>query len=300
MTDLTKQNETALVIPKEFQGFTEAEIMGGMNPIQEGYLKSFKYFLSRPTMKDKFKIVNNETDETVWEGSEIKGAVIYYGHEILRLKRGYVESLNKNEVDFTDEENEILAVTYDAHNSRGNFDANGYGAYLTKEHAEIQGKMRRLYLIMTLPGKEYGTGLDLVAASFSVTTIKSFNALRKVVKGYNLPLPILRTNIFFSEAKSKSDQEYDRVDFGLAKKEDGSVLFSHKSADAYKTSPYGVKMLEDIILTHKGAVENTERSGFGTAVTEKEIPSSGQEFAESLKESFKGTDIDPNSDEMPF
>ncbi len=299
MTDLTKQNETAVAIPKEFQGFTEEEVMGGMAPIQEGYLKSYKYFLSRPSLLGEFQIIDNATDEVIWEGSEIKGATIYYGHEVIRLKRGHVESPEKKENDFTDEENEILAVTYDPLNSKGNFEINGYGQYLTKEHEEIRGNMTRLYLFMILP-KSYKTGVDIVAASFSVTTVMSFNALRKVAKGYNIPLPLVRTNIFFSNAESKNKTKYQRIDFTLAKDADGNLQFAHPSIDVYRTSPYGVKMLNEIALTHRAAVENAEGSNFGTAVTEKEIPSPGQEFAESLKESFKGTDVDPNGDDMPF
>lgn len=289
MTEIAKQN-SALAIPKELQGFTEAEALGGMNPIQEGYLKGYKYFLTRPSMKGKFSIVNNDTNEEVWSGTEIKGAVIYYAHEVLRLKRGHVESPGKNEVDFTDEENEILAVTYDALKSKGNFEINGYGEYLAKEHADIQGKMRRLYIIMMIPGDEYKTNGDLIAASFSVTTIKSFNALRKSIKAYGmLPLPLLTTNIFFTEAKSESGQEYDRIDFALAKDPKGGLIFAHKTRDEYLKSPYGVKLLNDIILTHKAAVENTQSSGFGSVVTEKEV--GGSSFSP-----IKETD----SDEMPF
>jgi hypothetical protein len=311
MTELTTKQATQIAIPSEFQGFTEEEALGGMSPIQEGYLKSFKYFLSRPSMKARFQITNNETDEVAWEGSKITGAVIYYGHEVLRLKKGHVESVGKNESDFTDEENEILAVSYDAINSKGNFEINGYGKYLTKEYAELQGKMRRLYLIMVIPGKEYGTGTELVAASFSITTIKSFNALRKLLKGYSLPLPIVKTEIFFSDAKSESGQEYDRIDFGLMKKEDGSVLFSHKSREGYLSSPLGKPLLDNIILTHKAAVENAERSGFGSSATEKEVvgattveepaqPAGSQfgEWVDEVKTQFKGTIVDP--DEMPF
>lgn len=304
MSELAKQS-TAIEIPKEFEGFTEEEALGGMTPIQEGYLKSFKYFLSRPSMKAKFQIVNNETDEVVWEGAKIEGAVIYYGHEVLRLKKGHVESPGKNEVDFTDEENEILAVTYDAQNSKGNFESNGYGKYLTKEYADLQGKMRRLYIVMIIPSLKAQLGLELVAASFSVTTIKSFNALRKTVRSLGktpLPLPVLKTDIFFSEAKSESGQEYDRIDFALSRKPDGSLDFAHQSADAYRTSPRGVQLLNKIIETHKGAVQSVERSFVG----EREVKaiSSFDETVSAFTEGFKGKEVPadsvPGGDEAPF
>jgi len=299
MAELAKQETKAMAMPSEFAGFTEEEALGGMNPVQEGYLKSYKYFLSRPTTKGKFQIVDNDTDTVVWEGSEIKGAIVYYGHEVLRLKRGQVESPDKSETEYTDEENEILAVTYDPFNSKGNFESNGYGKYLTKEFADLQGKMRRLYVIMILPGKEYGTGVELVAASFSITTIKSFNALRKSIKMYGmLPLPLVRTRLFFTEAKNDNGITYDRVDFELEKDDKGNLSFVHKSADAYRASERGASLLNKIVDTHKGAVENAERSGGG----EREVTPVNDtlnDMANYTQEKFKGTDV-TNNDDLPF
>jgi hypothetical protein len=299
MTDLTKQ-ENKIAIPEAFKGFTEEEALGGMNPIQEGYLKSYKYFLSRPTTKGKFQIVNNDTQDIVWEGSEIKGAVIYYGHEVLRLKKGLVESPEKNEADYTDEEAEILAVTFDPQNSKGNFESNGYGRYLTKEFDHLQNKMRRLYVVMILPNPEYKTGLELVAASFSITTIKSFNSLRKSIRGYGmLPLPLVRSRLFFTESKSESGQLYDRVDFELETDGKGNLSYVHKSREDWLSSPRGKSLLDKIIETHKGAVENAERSGgVEREVISGESSVSMDEAAEIVKDKFHGTVVDDS--DLPF
>jgi hypothetical protein len=314
MKDLAKQETKAVAIPAEFQGFTEEEALGGMNPIQEGYLKSYKYFLSRPSTLGKFQIVDNDTDQVAWEGDKIENAVIYYGHEVMRLKRGHVEAPGKQEADFTDEENEILAVTYDRA-SRGNFDANGYGQFLSKDHEDIHGKMTRLYIIMLIPSLKDKIGLELIAASFSVTTIKSFRDLMKLKKQYNVPLPYLYANIFFKEDKSEKGQVYQRIVFDFPKAENGFPKPVHKSREAYLESPRGLTMLNEVIETHKGAVEYAEKSyGGASVVVEKEgIPSYSDIAAESkstftdvdhladtVKSQFKGTEVDPNSDEMPF
>lgn len=302
MTDLTtKQTDTGLVIPKEFAGFTSEETLGGMAPIQEGYLKSFRYFLNRPSTRTKFQIVDNQTNATVWEGDEIKGATIFYGHEIMRLKKGHVQNPGKNEADFTDEENEIVAVTYDKARSKGNFEANGYGKYLTNQFKDLHGKMTRLYLVMLIPGgKEntYGTGTELVAASFSVTTCKSFNALRKTAQSFNLPLPLMRARIFFSAAKSEGGQEYDRVDFEFLKDAKGTPVFSYKSPEAYRTSEFGVSMLNAIIDTHKAAVANAESGDFGGFVEKETV---AYDVEADIKSTFKGEEVaDPLGDEAPF
>jgi len=292
MTGLTTTNTTAMAIPKEWQGFTEEEANGGMAPVQESYLKSYRYFLSRPSMKAKFQIVDNETDKVVWEGAKIEGAVIYYGHEVVRLKKGHVGSPDKSEADFTDEENEILAVTYDPANSKGNFELNGYGKYLTKEYADLKGKLTRLYLVMMLPGKEYNTGLNLVAASFSVTTIKSFNSLRKAIKTYGaIPLPFFETEIFFSDAVSKSEQEYERIDFALRKDENELPIPKFKSPDAYRESKNGLGLLNAIIDTHKGAVQNAERSGFGSGIAEADVTVPAYSVEDDIKDTFKGKEV---------
>jgi hypothetical protein len=299
MSELTiKSNENKIMIPKEFQGFTEEEVLGGMAPVQESYLKSFKYFLTRPSMKAKFQIVDNTNDEVVWEGNEIQGAIIYYGHEVLRLKKGHVFSEGKNEADFTEEENEILAVTYDAARSSGNFNANGFGQYLSPKFKELQSKMRRLFLFMILP-KQYNTGSEVVAASFSITTIKSFNDLREKLKTYGpIPHPLVRVNIFFSDAKSKSGQEYDRVDFALTKGEDGGLKYSHSSREGYLKSEFGKSLLDKLILTHRAVVEYTENQTLPTVAITSNSGSKFEEYVEAVKDTFKGTEVE--DDRIPF
>jgi hypothetical protein len=304
MTELAKQENKAMALPAAFQGFTEEEALGGMSPIQEGYLKSFKYFLSRPSTLGKFQIVNNATDEVVWEGDKIEKAVIYYGHEVMRLKRGHVEAHGKNEADFTEEENEILAVTYDPKKSKGNFESNGYGEYLTNLHKDIQGKMTRLYLVMIIPSLKDKIGVELVAASFSVTTSKSFRDLVKQKDQYGVPLPFLYANIGFKEDKSEKGQVYQRIVFDLPKDANGFPLPVFESREQYLSSKRGLNLLNEIILTHKGAVENAERSGFGGEKV-VEAPASGSTFGDYVKEEFHGTDVDPASvpnldEEEPF
>lgn len=303
MTELTKKEETSLVIPKEFAGFTDEEALGGMAPISEGYMKSYRYFLSRPTLKDKFQIVDNETDQVVWEGSRIDKAIIYYGHEVMRLKSGYITSPDKKENDFDEEEKKILAVTYDPKKSKGNFEANGHGKYLTNEFKDLHGNMTRLYLIMIIPGLKDITNLEPIAASFSVTTVSSFKDLVKKKDGYRIPLPYVYSDIFFKEDKSKNGTTYDRITFDFPLK-DGFPVPVHKSREAYLASERGLKLLNQIIETHKAAVSNSESGSFGGFV-EKEA-SSGEAYnvEEDIKNTFKGTVVsDANvadDDDVPF
>jgi hypothetical protein len=322
MKDLAKQETKAVAIPEAFKGFSDEEVLGGMDPIQEGYLKSFRYFLSRPTLKDKFQIVDNTTDEVVWEGNRIEKAVIYYGHEIMRLKAGYISAPDKKENDFDDEEKKILAVTYDSgknakgeYKSRGNFDSNGYGEYLTNLHKDIQGNMTRLYLIMILPGLKDVINLEPVAASFSVTTVSSFKEFVKKKDGYGIPLPYVYSDIFFKEDKSKNGTTYDRIVFDFPM-EDGFPIPVFKAREAYLRSERGLTLLNEIKDTHKAATEYAENSGGGSvlAIVEKEeIPSFSDlaaenkstftdvdHLADTVKSQFKGTEVDPNYDEMPF
>jgi hypothetical protein len=320
MKDLAKQETKAVAIPEAFKGFSDEEVLGGMDPIQEGYLKSFRYFLSRPTLKDKFQIVDNTTDEVVWEGNRIEKAVIYYGHEIMRLKSGYITSPKKSDNEFDDEEKKILAVTYDSaknakgeYKSRGSFDSNGYSEYLTNLHKDIHGKMTRLYLVMIIPSIK-NLNLEPVAASFSVTTVSSFKEHVKNKKIYNVPLPYLYSNIFFEEDKAKNGTVYDRIVFDFPMK-DGFPLSVFENREAYLNSKRGVTLLNEIQDTHKAATEYSENSGgSGSIVVEEEgIPSYSDLAAESkstftdvdhladtVKSQFKGTEVDPNSDEMPF
>jgi len=296
MNELQTKQTTAVALPAAFQGFTEEEALGGMSPIQEGYLKSFKYFLSRPSTLGKFQIVNNANDEVVWEGDKIEKAVIYYGHEVMRLKRGHVEAHGKNEADFTEEENEILAVTYDnPKKSKGNFELNGYGEYLTNLHKDIQGKMTRLYLVMIIPSLKDRIGVELVAASFSVTTSKSFRDLVKQKDQYGVPLPFLYVNIGFREDKSEKGQVYQRIVFDLPKDPNGFPIPVFKSREQYLASERGLNLLNEIIITHKAAVENAERYGFGGEKAVSEAPASGSTFGDYVKEEFHGTDVDPSS-----
>jgi hypothetical protein len=87
---------------------------------------------------------------------------------------------------------------------------------------------------------------------------------------------------------------YDRVDFALAKSEDGGLSYVHKSADAYRTSDRGLKLLNAIVETHKGAVESTE-----SYVAEREVtpePTATQQ----VKDAFQGTDVTAETDDIPF
>jgi hypothetical protein len=301
MSNLTTQQQTAIAIPEGLRGFTQEEILGGMNPIVEGYRKSYKYFLSRPGTLGKFQVIDNSSEKVIWEGDKIEGAVIYYAHDIMRLKRGHVEAPGKPERDFTEDENSLLAITYDSVKSKGSFDANGYGEYLTNLHKDLHPKMKRLYVIMLLP-KSFGTGTEPVLASFSITTNKTFNALRKTTEMYGLPLPLFKTNIFFTEAKSENKEDYLRIDFEIVKDAKGQPVFTFDSRDKYVSSPYGAKLLNDIKETHEGAVRNAERSSFGGSSITVESSSPGistfTELVGTVKDQFKGTEVDPN--EMPF
>jgi hypothetical protein len=305
MSNLTTQTTTAIAIPEGLRGFTQEEILGGMNPIVEGYRKSYKYFLSRPGTLGKFQVIENSTEKVIWEGDKIEGAVIYYAHDIMRLRRGHIEAPDKPERDFTEDEKTLLAITYDPLKSRGSFDSkydsNGYSKYLTSEFKDLHRKMKRLYVIMLLP-KSFGTGAEPVLASFSITTNKTFNALRKTTEMYGLPLPLFKTNIFFTEAKSENKEDYLRIDFGIVKDAKGGPVFTFDSRDKYVSSPYGAKLLNDIKETHEGAVRNAERSSFGGSSIAVESSSPGistfTELVETVKDEFKGTEVDPN--EMPF
>lgn len=295
---------TGIAIPAKYMGFTEAEALGGMDQIQQGYFQSYKYTLTRPAIKAKFQIKNNQTDEIVWTGSEIKNAVIYYGHEVMRLKDGYISAPGTSEAHFTDEQNKNVAQTYDVKNSRGNFDLNGLGQYLGREYKELHVKMIRLYLFMILPENVYCTGTDVVAASFSVTTVKSFNALRNSIKDHGMfPLPFIKCSLGFEDAKTESGQEYQRIVFNIEQKDD-LPNFSFKSREMYLTNSYGLPLLNKIIDTHKGAIESTESSSFGgreLVVSHRDVLSAATAItADGVKETFKGTEVDDEATNLLF
>ena len=300
----TTTTTTTTAIPAEYMGFTEAEALGGMDQIQQGYFQSYKYTLTRPTIKSNFQIKNSQTDEIVWTGSEIKNAVIYYGHEVMRLKDGYISAPGKDEANFTDDENKFVAQTYDPKNSRGNFDANGLGEYLGREHEGLHKRMIRLYLFMILPEEIYCTGTDVVAASFSATTVMSFKALRTSFTAEGLfPLPFIKCSIGFEGAKSLVGKEYDRVVFRMQKKDD-LPHFSFKSREMYLTNAYGLPLLEKIIDTHNGAIESTESISFGgkeLVVSHRDVLSAATSItADGVKETFKGTEVEDEATKLLF
>jgi hypothetical protein len=154
---------------------------------------------------------------------------------------------------------------------------------------------------MLLP-KSFGTGGEPVLASFSITTNKTFNAFRKDTEVLGLPIHLFRANIFFTEAKSENKEDYLRIDFGIVKDAKGQPVFTFNSREEYLNSPYGLNLAKKIEATHEGAVRNAERSSFGGSSIAVESSSPGiSTFAElvgTVKDQFKGTEVDPN--EMPF
>lgn len=267
---MTEENKSlkpvgSMLIPSDFGEFTEEEAQCGMGSAQTSYTKSFPFFMR--ANRGKFELRDNATDEVVWSGHEIKHAIVYYGHQVMQLRKGHVMGLQTDKTTWTDEESAFVALSYDA-KSRGNFDRNGFGSFLDASHKDLHKKMKRQYVFMICPALPSKFGV--IACSFGISSSKGFNNLRKeldrlsrtdadgsVVKA-NLPLPFVHVDIGFIADKNDANIEYDRMTFDLSRDEKGGIISAFKNADDYRKSEIGLSLLNKIIASHRAAVESCE------------------------------------------
>jgi hypothetical protein len=97
---------------------------------------------------------------------------------------------------------------------------------------------------------------SLAAASFGITSSKSFNAALSTLNRVGLPLPSVRTVISLQKEKTDAGEDYSRVIFDVLS--GGQPRMTCKNREDYlsKIKP----VLDKIIATHRGAIEQAEKS----------------------------------------
>ncbi len=310
--ELMQTTGSQLVVPASFleNGFTEDEALSGMPPADQSYLKSFPYFIR--SKNGSFEIRDNAKDEPVWSGNEIKGAIVYFGHEISRLKLGHVKGLQTDEKTWSDEDKEVVAISYDRQ-SQGNFPFGGHESFLGRQHKDIHPKMKRLYIFIVAPSLKLENKFGVIAGSFGISTAKGFSGVRKeldqltipvtengktVMKKANLPLPFVKVDIKFVPETNANGDDFQRITFEFSKNEKtGGLDFAFKSPQHYRESGMGLALLEKIIESHKAAVELAEKNQL--------MMSSGQSEKTVQGLESMGTDVTSeinadSDDDIPF
>lgn len=267
MPAVADNTEQALVVAGDHGGFTEQEAVDGMPPVVQSYVKSYPFFLRSDN--GTFELRDNrkeDKDSVVWTGPAIDSAVLYLGHHTKTLRLGDVRGLETDSDTWSDEDKELVALSYDAR-SKGNFEINGYGDYLRKPLWDKVGT--RLYVFGIF--KNLPSGLNPVACSFGITadSIKkpgSFSNLRLQIERIrlgngepaNFPLQYLVCELHHTPDKDATGKKsYQRVAFGLAKK-DGKIMTAFDSKEQYLKDPRGLEMFRKIKKTHDAAVEYAE------------------------------------------
>jgi len=263
-TAIEKASDFPIQVPKEWQGFTEDEALGGMAPVFQGYVKKYKYFMYSNNAGG-FAMIDNEADKEIFVseiGQKIK-SIILFAHHVKVLQRGHVERLTDSPSKWPEEMKEVLAMSYDDA-SPGNFIVNNFENYLKKPDREFTST--KLYVIAIFP--DLPSGWEPVICSFGITSdspkrpntlatarlaLNQFN--RK--SGANLPLQFVYVEMFFVADKNANDETYQRPGFSLPNKE-GIPFPAWNSVAHYKAHHAGEKLVREVIRNHEEAVKAKE------------------------------------------
>lgn len=300
-TGLEIADETALVVDGDHGGFTEDDASGGMSPVMQSYVKSYPYFLrsDNGTFELRDNNAQDPTKEVIWTGPSIPKAILYLGHHTKTLRRGDIEGLETDPDSWTDEQKELVAISYNQ-TSNGNFILNGFGEYLRKP---LRDKVStRLYVFAVFP--ELPSKLAPVACSFGITadSIKkpgSFSNLRLAVEKILLankqpamfPLQYLMCELGHVPDKDASGKKsYHRVTFAL-KKVSGAIVTAFESRAQYMSHPLGYRMWDKIKKTHDAAVKYAESGQMAMGLGERTVSGITDNSVHAPE---------PFSDEIPF